>query len=83
MIEISAKQNMGLDDLALAMMDRLKNLRKVVTLRVPQSYYALISDLMKKSHVIQCDYEENDILLEMEIPAHLEHLIDQFKVTMS
>lgn len=79
-VEISALEKIGFDKLLEAMMDELKNLRKVFMLRIPQSNYALISELMKEGHVINSDYEENDVLLEIEIPTHLEYKVEPYLV---
>ena len=62
------------------MIHEISLLRKMVKLRVPQSHYALVSEIMREGKVISCDYEENDILLEMEIPHHLERKISHFIV---
>jgi len=53
-------------------------LRKVLHLRIPQSHYALVSELMREGKVIACEYEENDIVLEVEVPSRLEHKVLTF-----
>jgi GTP-binding protein HflX len=58
------------------MMQEVSNLRKRVKLRIPQSHYALVSELMRE-RVIQSEYEENDILLVIEIPSSLEYKVEQ------
>lgn len=77
-VEISALQKSGLEDLMAMMIREISLLRKVVKLRVPQSHYALVSEIMREGKVLSCEYEENDILLEMEIPHHLEHKVAHF-----
>jgi GTP-binding protein HflX len=79
-VQISAKDGTGFDELLDLMMKEISLLRKVVTVRIPQSHYVLVSELMREGRVIQCDYEENDILLKAEIPARLEHKILAFLV---
>jgi GTP-binding protein HflX len=79
-VEISALTGTGFDSLMERMTKEISLLRKVVKLRVPQSHYALVTEVMKEGKVISCEYEENDILLEMEIPHHLEHRISHFIV---
>jgi len=78
-VVISALNQTGFEELMEAMIDELQNLRKRVKLRIPQSYYALVSELMEEGQVISCDYEENDILLEVNIPKKLEHKVKQFE----
>lgn len=77
-VPISALQGTGFDELLEMMMKEIALLRKVVKARIPQSQYALVSEVMREGKVIRCEYEENDILLEAEIPAHLEHRIAPF-----
>jgi GTP-binding protein HflX len=61
----------------------IARLRRVVTLRLPQSQYALVSEIMKEGKVLSQEYDENDIILEAEIPQHLErkvfHFIKEFE----
>lgn len=77
-VEISALKKTGFDALLQAMTEEISRLRKVVRLRIPQSHYALASELMKEGRVLSKDYEENEILLEIEIPRELEHKVQPF-----
>jgi GTP-binding protein HflX len=77
-VRISAKNKEGFEELLDLMLKEIAKLRKVLKLKIPQSYYALASELMREGRVIQSDYEENDILLEIEIPAHLEYKVSPF-----
>jgi GTP-binding protein HflX len=77
-VQISALHGTGFDHLMELMMQEITSLRKVFKLRVPQTHYALVSELMREGRVILCDYEHNDILLEIEIPGRLEHKVKQF-----
>ncbi len=80
-IEISALEKKGFLDLLDAMIKEISLLRKIVHLRIPQSRYDLVSELMKEGRVISCDYEENDILLVVEIPSILEKKVLEFSET--
>lgn len=77
-VRISAKNKTGFEELTEMMIEEIAKLRKHVSLRIPQSQYALISELMREGKVIFSDYEENDILLDIEIPARLEHKVQSF-----
>ena len=77
---ISALNGSGFDELMASMIREISLLRKVVKLRVPQSHYALVTEIMGEGKVISCDYEENDILLEIEIPHHLERKVSHFMI---
>ncbi len=79
-VELSALNRTGFDELLDQMIREISLLRKIVKLRVPQSHYALVSEIMKEGKVISCEYEENDILLEIEIPHHLERKVSHFVV---
>jgi GTP-binding protein HflX len=80
-VEISALKKTGFDSLMELMTREISLLRKIVKLRVPQSHYALVTEIMKEGKVISCEYEENDILLEIEIPHHLERKVSHFHQT--
>jgi GTP-binding protein HflX len=71
-LKISALKGIGLDDLVDGIVEEIKNLRKVVKLKIPQSNYKLVSFLMEEGRVISKEYVENDIVLEVEIPKKLE-----------
>jgi len=79
-VQISALNKEGFDELAELMMKETALLRRVVKLKIPQSQYALVSELMREGKVISSDYEENDILLEIEIPHHLEYKAIPYKI---
>ncbi len=75
---LSALTKEGIDDLIGKITEEIANLRKVVKLRIPQSEYKLVSDLMREGTVFDSDYEENDVLLTVEIPLHKEYLIKPY-----
>lgn len=79
-VEISALNRTGLDRLLELMIQEISNLRKTVHLRVPQSEYSLLSSVIRESKIISCDYEENDIMLEIEIPRQFERKVAPFVV---
>lgn len=71
-IEISALTHHGFDSLLERMSLEISMLRIPMKLRIPQSDYALVSELTRAGKVISCEYEGNDILLEVEVPQNLE-----------
>ncbi|CAM0117600.1 GTPase HflX [Rhabdochlamydiaceae symbiont of Dictyostelium giganteum] len=79
-IEISSLTGQGLDHLLEKMVEEVKNLRKTVTLRIPQSEYALVTLLMREGHVIESNYEENDVIITVDVPLRLEYKIKPFLV---
>jgi GTP-binding protein HflX len=77
-VPISALTGEGFDRLMQQMTVEIGSLRKTYRLRIPQSQYALVSELMKEGRVIQCDYEDNDILLHVEVPGRFESKVQPF-----
>lgn len=76
-VQISALQRTGLDDLLALIIQELSKQRKVVCLRIPQSDYVVVSEVMRVGKVISQDYEENDVLLLVDLPALL---VEKLKV---
>lgn len=79
-IELSALNKIGFDELMERMIQEISALRKVIKLRVPQSQYALVTEIMTEGKVLSCEYEENDILLEIEIPHRFERKVAHYLV---
>ncbi|MBI5346406.1 MAG: GTPase HflX [Chlamydiae bacterium] len=77
-VEISAYTKEGLDELLEKMMQEISLLRKKVKLKIPQSHYAIVSMIIKEARVISLDYEENDIILEVELTPNLEKMVHAF-----
>lgn len=75
---ISALKKEGFEELLLEMTGIIDSLRKVAKLCIPQSHYALVSELMNIGKVISIEYDANDILLEVEIPASWDKKVERF-----
>lgn len=67
-VQISALHRTGFSNLQTAMMEELSKQRKTFNLRIPQSEYTLVSELTRIGHIINQDYEDNDVLLKIELP---------------
>ena len=78
-VPISALEKRGFTQLMEAMIKAIESLRKVKKLKIPQSHYSLVSQLMKEGRVISIEYEENDVIMEVEIPTRLEQKVSQFE----
>ena len=70
-IPISALNRTGFTELEELMIKELSKLRKTVTLTVPQSDYATVSQIIREGHVISQEYQENNIIITAEIPIWL------------
>ncbi len=77
-VQISALTQEGFEQLIEKMEVEIHDLRKRFKLRIPQSHYSLVSELMREGRVIECDYEDNDIVLDVEIPGRLEHKVKAY-----
>jgi len=77
-VMISALEKRGFSQLTDQMIKAIEALRKTFKLCIPQSHYALVSELMRDGRVISIEYEQNDVVMEVEIPARLEQKVEQF-----
>lgn len=68
---ISATTKEGLNDLQERIMEELANLRTRVTLKIPQSEYGFVAQIKRESNVIEEKYDENDVILDVELPKVL------------
>lgn len=77
-VPISAKWAIGFPDLFAKMVEEISHLRDHVKLRVPQSRHDIINLLYKDGKICSLDYENNDILLEVEISKRFYHIIANY-----
>jgi GTPase len=70
-VPISALNRTGFDELLEQMIQELSKRRTVVDLRIPQSEYHKVSEVMRLGHILHQDYEENDVLMRVDIPQSL------------
>lgn len=79
-VQISALTGEGLDQLEEAMIRELSLQRKLVDLRIPQSDYAILSEIRRLGHIVEQEYDENDILLRADLPVSLFNKLTQYVV---
>lgn len=77
-IAISALNHTGFDELQEVMIDELSKQRKRLNLRIPQSEYAIVSEIRRLGNVLHQDYDDNDVLLNVEVPAQLVARLEKF-----
>jgi GTP-binding protein HflX len=70
-VTLSGLQKSGFDDLFYLMVEEMKALRQFVVLQIPQSDYGVISELRRLGRVLKQEYEENDVIVHVEIPKIL------------
>lgn len=68
-VSISALQKIGFDELQARMMQELSHLRKTVWLRIPQSDYNFVSEVIRIGQIFNQDYEDNDVIMHVSIPS--------------
>lgn len=77
-VAISALHGIGFEELQKLMIKEVESLRQTCKLRIPQDHYALVSEIMRVGRVVSQEYEENDILLTVEIPSSIKHKVTPF-----
>jgi GTPase len=78
-IPLSATTGEGISQLLQAMTDSIAHLRITLKLRIPQKDYAVVAELMERGNVLMRDYEEEDVLLDIELPSYLADRFASFK----
>lgn len=77
-VQISALKGTGINDLLDIMILELSKRRRIVSLRIPQSEYAIVSEIMRLGNIVNQDYEENDVLLKVDLPIALEQKLKKY-----
>lgn len=80
-IQISALNHTGFDELQDMMIQELSQQRRVIEVRIPQSDYALVSEIMRFGNILNQDYEENDVVLRVDVPAHLANKLSPYCIS--
>lgn len=68
-VQLSALTHQGFEELQEKMIHELSQQREQVEVRIPQKEYALVSELMRLGTIIQRSYEENDVIMKVEVPS--------------
>lgn len=77
-VSISARDRMGFAELQEMMIQELSKQRKTLLLRIPQSDYAVVSQVIRFGNIINQDYEENDVMLKVDIPLALAGKLQRY-----
>lgn len=78
-VEVSAVQGTGLDALFEEIKHVLQKGRKIVTLRIPQSEYQLVSEAIRQGRVLHQEYVENDVVIEVDLPQLGSYRFDKYR----
>ena len=82
-IGISALQSIGFEELYEAIITELSKQRKIVTLRIPQSDYASVSEVMRLGNILNQEYDENDVILKVDLPSALSGKLKKYDISSS
>lgn len=77
-VQISALTHQGFEDLQEVMIQELSRQRKIIDVRIPQSHYAIVSEIMRTAHILNQEYEENDVILRIDAPASLANKLKPY-----
>lgn len=79
-IEVSAITRQGFEELEALMVEELSKQRQVVHLRIPQSDYGIVSQVMRDGNILSQEYDENDIMLTVDVPNTLAGKLKKYHV---
>lgn len=77
-IQISALTHEGFDELQEVMIHELSRQRKLIDVRIPQSEYAIVSEIMRVGHILTQEYDENDVVLRVDVPSTLANKLSAY-----
>ncbi|CDR34957.1 GTPase HflX [Criblamydia sequanensis] len=78
-VRISALKQIGFEELKEAIKQEIKSLRQKMRLRIPQNQYHLVSEVIREGTVLSQEYDENDILMEVNLPHRLAGKLKQYE----
>jgi GTPase len=77
-VAISALQKKGFEELEQLMIQELSHQRCTLLIKIPQSEYKLVSEIIRRGNILAQDYEENSILLKVDIPSILASKLQKY-----
>lgn len=79
-VMLSALEKTGFDDLEEMIIEEISKKRKTVTMRIPQSNYAVVSELIRLGNILSKEYEEDDVVLRADLPLAIADKFKKYKV---
>lgn len=79
-VQISALKHMGFEELQEIMIQELSKRRKIVKLKISQAEYDKVSEVMRLGKVLSQDYNENDVILEVDLPHCLANKMAAYRM---
>jgi GTP-binding protein HflX len=82
-VMISATNQTGFEELEDRMFEEIKNRSRTLSLRVPQSDYAVVTELTRLGNILEQEYEDNDILMQVNLPSIHVHKFKEYEIEAS
>ncbi|MCE5317695.1 MAG: GTPase HflX [Parachlamydia sp.] len=79
-VPISALQRTGFSELEELMIEEISRQRRELFLRIPQREYGVVSAVIREGQVLHQEYEENDVLMRVRIPAPLAGKLAKYEI---
>lgn len=79
-VEISALNRKGFDVLLDKMIEELAKQRVKLKLRIPQSEYVIVSEIMRFGNILHRSFEENDVIIIADLPSALASKMRKFEI---
>jgi len=79
-VQISAKTQAGFAELQEMMIYEISQQRHMIYLSIPQSDYAMVSAIIRSGEILKQEYEENNILLAVNIPLTLLYKLADYQI---
>ncbi len=79
-VQVSALEKEGFDDLFKIMESFLEQTTRVLKLKIPQEQFKYFSEILKEGHVLEHEYQDNDILVTASCPVALCDRLAKFVV---
>ena len=77
---ISALKREGFEELQEAMIQEMGRQRKVITVRIPQKEYKVVSEIIRSGKILHQDYEENDVVMKVDVPVPLANKLSSYAI---
>ncbi len=77
-VQISALKRTGFAELEEFMISELNKRLRRVQIRIPQSQYAIVSEIIRMGNIIRQDYDENDVILKVDLPVALANKYQKY-----
>jgi GTP-binding protein HflX len=68
-VPISALKHTGFDEMQELMIKELSKQRSLIQVRIPQSDYSIVSEILRSGKILKKEYEDNDVIMKIDLPS--------------